>query len=168
MGRWVTIHGNHVWIGDNDGDNYKQTPEDNNASFGTPGTYKAYRAGDIRESHLGFLSFGLDKSQSEVYSKMHSAPINKYYINITNPYYIEGSDIDEMQSQLTKKYAGKSYEEGKTLEESRKIMSVAAKKLEELGYDSILMKKVNKLTKKETYEIGVLNSYIRKAIKSAK
>ena len=47
-------------------------------------------------------------------------------------------------------------------------MSIAAKKLEELGYDSILMKKVNKLTKKETYEIGVLNSYVRKAIKSAK
>lgn len=126
--------------------------------FGKSGIYKVFRAGDIFESPLGFLSFALDPKQSEAYSKQKSMPIESYEVTIKNPLVVTGSDFDDIQEEIAKKFAGRSYTTGSTLKEQQAIMKEAADKIAEQGYDSILMDNINRLSGTHKYEIGLLNS----------
>ena len=137
--------------------------KDNVSNFGKSGTYTAYRSGDIFDSPMGYLSFGLEESQSYLYAEESGKPIEKYDIQIKNPYVLTGNDFDKMQDVIAKKFAGESYLDKSTVEEMRKVQKHAAEEMEKQGYDAILMDKKNNITGKHQYEINLLNKYKKNA-----
>ena len=135
---------------------------DNDDNFGKPGIYDVYRAGDIFESPLGFLSFGMDEKQSLDYIALHNnAAIKEYAIDVRNPLYVKGTSFDDIQDELARKYTGKSIlDDDLSLDEIRLIMNNACEEIEKEGYDSIVQVVENRITGTKKYEVGVLNGHL--------
>jgi hypothetical protein len=135
---------------------------DNDDNFGKPGIYDVYRAGDIFESPLGFLSFGMDEKQSLDYVALHNnAAIKEYAIDVRNPLYVKGTSFDDIQDELARKYTGKSIlDDDLSLDEIRLIMNNACEEIEKEGYDSIVQVVENRITGTKKYEVGVLNGHL--------
>ena len=146
---------------------FSSVSKSDTSNFGKPGKYQVYRSGGIFDSPLGYLSFGIDRNQSEPYEKERGKPIEAYDVEIKKPYSMTGSDFNDMQDEICKKYLGKSYYEGENLSEMRQIMSEAAEKLEQEGYDSILLEQRNALSGESKYEVLLLNKYKDRAVSTS-
>lgn len=137
-----------------------------NIKFGEPSNYKAYRAGGVFNSPLGFLTFGLEKVQSNAYQKIHGKPTEEFTLQIKKPLHVTGTaDFTKIQDDLCKKYTGKSLLAEKTQEGMRAVLKEASAKIYKEGYDSILMERKDLIAGESDYEIGVLNQFKESVIK---
>ena len=135
------------------------------SNIGSAGTYQAYRSGDVFDSPLGFVTFGMEKSQSYLYSAGKNASIDSYELDIRHPLVVKGDDFDDIHDKMCMEYLGKSYRLGSTLEEKRSIMKDASDAISKAGYDAVIMDATDALSGQHEYEIGVLNKSRSKVIR---
>lgn len=144
MGRWVTINGHHVWMGDGDGDDYEQTPEDMRRTridqvesqyryhATTPQALVGIYKQGLKPSKRGYSGPGVYLSDSEEKSLTWTEETTggKKLLRVSKDYLRDNTDYDEIddtQGKTTKKIPTK-YLEVKNLTGEWEPLSSYAKK----------------------------------------